>query len=269
MQIHWGVATDAGGRRQANEDSVLAQPPVFAVADGMGGHARGDMASHAAVTELARLAQLDRPVVPEDVTDALGRAAARIRESMAGDESVAGTTVAGAVLTEQDGELFWLVFNVGDSRVYRCTPQQIEQVSVDHSLVQEMVDSGAISRDEARHHPQRNVITRAVGTGPLPQVDFWMLRAGGPEHLVLCSDGLFGELSDAEIGEVVAAAAHPHEAAASLLERAVRDGGANDNVSAVVVAARDEDCEVAGTARRDEHEEAESTLPRAEGRPGE
>src|SRR5699024_12229667 len=92
----------------------------------------------------------------------------------------------------------------------------------------------SISAAEARRHPQRNVITRAVGTGAVPEIDFWMLRAGGSEELVLCSDGLFSELDDAEIADVVAAAGHPHEAAATLLDRAVGDGGANDNVSVVV-----------------------------------
>jgi len=237
---------------------------VFVVADGRGGPARGDMASRTAVTELAGLVHLARPTRPEDVVEALRRAGERIREAMAGEDAVAGTTVAGAVLTEQDGEPFWLVFNVGDSRVYRCTNQDIEQVSVDHSLVQEMVDLGTISRDEARRHPQRNVITRAVGTGAVPEIDFWMLRAGGPERLVLCSDGLFGELTDREIGEVVGAAAHPQEAAAALLDRALQGGGANDNVSVVVVVAHEEDCEVAGTERRGETEEQGTTLPRTE-----
>lgn len=261
MQIHWGVATDAGGRRQANEDSVLAQPPVFAVADGMGGHARGDMASRTVVTELEALAGSDRPLRPEDVSAALTRAGEQIRKAMTGEDAVAGTTVAGAVLTEEDGQPFWLVFNVGDSRVYRWTSQDLEQVSVDHSLVQEMVDSGTISRAEARRHPQRNVITRAVGTGAVPQIDFWMLRAGGPDRLVLCSDGLFGELDDREIAEIVAAAAHPHEAAATLLDRAVQGGGANDNVSVVVVAAGGDD-DVDSTERR-AGEDHGSTLPRA------
>ncbi len=268
MQIHWGVATDAGGRRPANEDSVLAQPPVFVVADGLGGHARGDMASRSAVTELARLSECDRAIRPDDVVAALRQAGDRIREAMAGGDAVAGTTVAGAVLTEQDGEPFWLVFNVGDSRVYRCTHQDIEQVSVDHSLVQEMVDLGTISADEARRHPQRNVITRAVGTGPVPEVDFWMLRAGGPEYLVLCSDGLFGELSDEEIAAVVGAAGHPHEAAATLLDRATQGGGANDNVSVIVVTARDEDVDLDLTQRRDVGDAEESTLPRAEAETG-
>ena len=258
MQIHWGVATDSGGRRQVNEDSVLADPPVFAVADGMGGHARGDMASRAVIAELSRLTGQDRPVRPEEVTAALREAGARIRETMAGQAEVAGSTAVGAVLTEQDGEPFWLVFNVGDSRVYRWTQQRLEQVSVDHSLVQEMVESGAITAAEARRHPQRNVITRAVGSGHVPEIDFWMLRAGGPERLVLCSDGLFGELTDEEIAEVVGAAGHPQEAAATLLDRAVQDGGANDNVSVIVITTGD-DYTTAGAVGG----EQEATLPRA------
>ncbi len=259
MQIHWGVATDAGGRRQVNEDSVLAHPPVFAVADGMGGHARGDMASSTIVEELRRLAELDRAVRPEDVLEALHAAANRIRETMAGQDEVAGSTAVGAVLTEQDGEPFWLVFNVGDSRAYRWTAQGMEQISVDHSLVQEMVDSGALSPAEAREHPQRNVITRAVGTGRVPEVDFWMLRAGGTDQLVLCSDGLFGELRDEEIAEVMAEAAHPQEAAATLVRRAVHGGGAADNVTVVVVGTTN-----GAPAEAADLDESESTLPRVE-----
>lgn len=259
MQIHWGVATDAGGRRQVNEDSVLAQPPVFVVADGMGGHARGDMASSAIVGELGHVAGLERPVRPEDIIEALQVAAHRIRETMAGQDEVAGSTAVGAVLTEQDGEPFWLVFNVGDSRAYRWSAQGIEQVSVDHSLVQEMVDSGALTPAEAREHPQRNVITRAVGTGRIPEVDFWMLRAGGPEQLVLCSDGLFGELRDEEIAEVMAGAGHPQEAAATLLRRAVHGGGAADNVTVVIVGTTE-----GSLAETEDLDESESTLPRVE-----
>ena len=267
METRWGVATDTGGRRQVNEDAVLAEPPVFVVADGMGGHARGDMASSAAVTELRALAReaqaSQRPVAPEDVVATVRRAGAAIRATMAGDggperrDAVAGTTVTGAVLTEQDGDPFWLVFNVGDSRVYRFSASGLVQVSVDHSLVQEMVDAGTISPGEARHHPRRNVITRAVGTGPDPQVDFWMLRVAEGERLLLCSDGLLGELEDGEIAEILAAAPHPHEAARELVARAVDGGGANDNVSVIVV-------EAEVTERTGEDHGSGSTLPRAQ-----
>lgn len=262
METRWGVATDTGGRRQVNEDAVLAEPPVFVVADGMGGHARGDMASAAVVSELRTLAHeaqaSARPVVPEDVAGALRRAAAAIRATMGGvsPDSVAGSTVTGAVRTEQDGEPFWLVFNVGDSRVYRLTSHGMIQVSIDHSLVQEMVDAGTISPGEARHHPRRNVVTRAVGTGPDPQVDFWMLRVTEGERLLLCSDGLLGELEDEAIAEVLAGAEDPQQAATRLLARSLEDGGANDNVTVLVV-------EADRAARSSEEQGSSTTLPRA------
>ena len=271
METRWGVATDTGGRRRVNEDAVLADPPVFVVADGMGGHARGDMASSAVVAELQALAReslaAQRSLSAEDVTAALHRAGTAIRATMSAEDTgdprgaVAGSTVTGAVLTEQDGEPFWLVFNVGDSRVYRSTSQGLDQISVDHSLVQEMVDAGTINRTQAREHPQRNVITRAVGTGPDPQVDFWMLRVGEDERLLLCSDGLLGELDDDVIAAVVRDAPHPHEAATTLVARAIAGGGANDNVSVVVVEA--EPSEAGSGPRGTEDQRAGATLPRA------
>ncbi|MFC4555213.1 PP2C family protein-serine/threonine phosphatase [Georgenia faecalis] len=237
MRTQWGVATDTGGHRRVNEDAVLARPPVFVVADGMGGHARGDMASRTVVAELAALASGDAPLRPDDVRAAVGRAASRIRETMAADAepAAAGSTLAGVVLTEQDGEPYWLVLNVGDSRVYRSAATGLEQVSVDHSLVQELVDAGTIDAEQARRHPQRNVITRAVGTGAVPDVDFWMLRALAGERLLVCSDGLVEELSDAEIGEVLGGAGDAPAVAEALVARAMGDAGARDNVTALVV----------------------------------
>ncbi|GAA1642139.1 hypothetical protein GCM10009790_24550 [Georgenia ruanii] len=238
----WGVATDTGGRRSVNEDAALAQPPVFVVADGMGGHARGDMASRTVVAALRELAERGGPIGASDIEAALERAAREIRTTMAADtatpfggpESVAGTTVAGAVRTELDGAAHWLVLNVGDSRVYRFADGELHQVSVDHSLVQEMVDAGTLSPAAARTHPRRNVITRAVGTSDEVEADFWVLPIRPGERLLLCTDGLIGELEDAEIAEVLRTAPDPTQAAEELLRRAVT-GGANDNVTVVVV----------------------------------
>ncbi|WP_240645800.1 PP2C family serine/threonine-protein phosphatase [Georgenia sp. SYP-B2076] len=238
------MATDAGGHRAANEDAALAQPPVFAVADGMGGHARGEMASQMVVEELAALA--GRPparIGPADVGAAVDRAVARIRETMAAEagaafdpvRDTAGTTVAGVVRTQDDdGTPSWLVLNVGDSRVYRYSDGALRQVSVDHSLVQEMVDAGELDAAAARTHPRRNVITRAVGAAAETEIDFWVLHPGPGERLLMCTDGLVGELEDAEIAEVLAAVPDAQEAADALLRRAL-DGGANDNVTVVVV----------------------------------
>ncbi|MEE6295111.1 PP2C family protein-serine/threonine phosphatase [Georgenia wangjunii] len=281
MHTQWGAATDAGGRRRMNEDAVLTRPPVFVVADGMGGHARGDMASRAVVAELERLADpaSTAPPRPRDVERAVLRAAERIRQVMAeetagtgasGRERMAGTTVAGAVLTEQDGEAYWLVLNVGDSRVYRCTQTVLEQVSVDHSLVQELVDAGTIDAEQARRHPNRNVITRAVGTGADPEVDFWMLRANPRERMLVCSDGLVGELNEAEIADVVRGAHDPQAAADALVARAMAGGGASDNVSAVVVEVVHDRGGVEETARTgaaDDEQREGSTRPRADAVP--
>lgn len=243
MRMQWGTATHAGGRRSHNEDSLLAVPPVFAVADGMGGHAHGDVASRTVVEALRELAGQAVPVRPEDVVAALQAAAEEIRGVTAqeridpgttGRGPVAGTTVAGAVLTEEDGEAYWLVLNVGDSRVYRFHRGRLEQVSVDHSVVQELVDAGALSAAEAAEHPQRHVITRAVGTGELPEVDFWMLRPRPGGRLLMCTDGLVGELAEDEIAGVLRRRADPQITASELVARAVR-GGAEDNVTVVVV----------------------------------
>ncbi|MCK6209445.1 protein phosphatase 2C domain-containing protein [Georgenia sp. EYE_87] len=276
----WGVATDAGGRRSVNEDAAFAQEPVFVVADGMGGHARGEMASQAVVEAFRALAARgSRHIGADEVGAAVREAAATIRRTMEeeaarsqadGRETVAGTTVAGVVLTEQDGEPYWLVLNVGDSRVYRFSAGRLQQVSVDHSLVQEMVDAGTIDAAEARTHPRRNVITRAIGTGPDAEVDFWMLRVQPGERILLCTDGLVGELDDAHIADVLASVASPVQAAQTLLCHAVT-GGASDNVTVVVVDAPDEASAAGTTARtpgsadEDEDEDEDGTTLPGEG----
>jgi protein phosphatase len=275
----WGVATDAGGRRSVNEDAAFAQEPVFVVADGMGGHARGEMASQAVADAFRALAARgSRHISADEVDAAVREAAAVIRRTMEEDarsetevrEAVAGTTVAGVVLTEQDGEPYWLVLNVGDSRVYRFSAGQLQQVSVDHSLVQEMVDAGTIDAAQARTHPRRNVITRAIGTGPDAEVDFWMLRVQPGERILLCTDGLVGELDDAHIAGILATVASPAQAAQTLLCHAVT-GGASDNVTVVVVDAPDEASAAGTTARTpgsadEDEDEAGTTLPGEGGR---
>jgi PPM family protein phosphatase len=273
----WGVATDAGGRRSVNEDAAYAQEPVFVVADGMGGHARGEMASQTVVDAFRALAQRgSRHISADEVDQVVREAAAAIRRTMQqetvsgwaetdGREAVAGTTVAGVVLTEQDGDPYWLVLNVGDSRVYRFSQGRLQQISVDHSLVQEMVDAGTIDAAEARKHPRRNVITRAIGTGADAEVDFWMLRVQPGERILLCTDGLVGELDDAHIAEIMSTVGDASQAAQTLVCHACA-GGASDNVTVVVVDAPDE-ARVADTTARtpatadDDEDEAGTTLP--------
>ncbi len=231
MRTLWGTATDRGRLRNLNEDSLLAYPPVFLVADGMGGHAAGDVASKLVVDEFSALAGRESASADE-IHECFGRTGQRIRETLSG--KTAGTTVSGVAITEHEGDKYWLVFNIGDSRVYRLAEGELEQISVDHSVVQELVDRGDISIEEARHHPERHVITRAVGTGIAPEPDYWMLPAGQQDRLLICSDGLTTELNDAQIQDALTTLTDPQQTADWLVEAAVNSGG-RDNVTVVVV----------------------------------
>ncbi len=231
MRTSWGSATDRGRVREVNEDALLTFPPVFLVADGMGGYDAGDLASRIAIEEFAGLAGV--AVGVDDVQACFARSAARMCTEFTGARQ-GGTTLAGAVLTAVDGEPYWLVFNVGDSRVYRLADGRLEQVTVDHSVAQELAEAGVISPDQVGSHPDRHVLTRAIGTGKAPEPDYWMLPAGPSERLLLCTDGLVRELSGAEVARTLAAATDPQEAADRLVRAAVARGG-RDNVSVVVV----------------------------------
>ena len=229
----WGVATDAGRVREKNEDCVFARPPVFLVADGMGGHADGEIASSLAVEEFAKLAARDA-LTRDDVAAAIDRANRKI-VSYAADHAKLGmgTTVSGVALSCPGGVAHWLVFNVGDSRVYRYDSEGIEQMTHDHSEVQELVDTGQILADEARHHRLRSVVTRALGSDPAPDIDMWLLPMVQGERLMICSDGLVAELSDRRITESLGG--EPPAVAAETLVRNAVDAGGRDNVSVIVV----------------------------------
>lgn len=232
MRTSWGSATDRGLVRRINEDALLAYPPVFLVADGMGGHAAGDVASRLAVEEFAQLA--GRPVAEPDEVHACFRRTARRLRTVVEAGRTAGTTVAGVGVAAYDGAEYWLVFNIGDSRVYRLADGVLEQISVDHSVVQELIDAGQIAPEQADEHPERHVVTRAIATSGEPAPDYWLIPAGPGDRLLVCTDGLTIELSDARIHQVLAGVPDPQEAAEQLVAEAVAAGG-RDNVSAVVV----------------------------------
>ena len=233
VRLAWASATDVGHRRQGNEDSYVAGVPVFAVADGMGGHSAGDLASQAVVT---RLAEIDGGefVNPELVEQALLLATEDITVIATDSELGAGTTVTGAVLTLKDDDPYFAVFNIGDSRVYKFESHDLIQITTDHSVVQELVESGALSREEAEHHPDSNIITRAVGFTSRPFPDFWMLPLRTGLRLLICSDGLTKEVSDDRLRMHLAAGMSPCETAGALVDAALAAGG-RDNVTAVVV----------------------------------
>jgi protein phosphatase len=253
FDLDFGSATDVGKVREANEDAVWAGPRLFVVADGMGGHAAGEVAAGLALQRLMPLAQrLDLRV--DDLVAAIADANAAILEVTAQrSETVGmGTTVSGVYLGEFGGSPHWFVFNVGDSRVYRCTGDLLVQVTVDHSEVEELLGAGRITAEQARVYPRRNVITRSLGTNPAPVPDIWVLPAVSAETFVICSDGLPLEVDDADI-RATAAADLPAQEIADRLCRMAVDAGGRDNVSVVVVrlctAATGESADVATAPR--------------------
>lgn len=225
-----GAATSPGMVRRVNEDSFLAVPPLFAVADGMGGHGAGDLASRLAIEAMATAAR-QAALSPEGVLDAL-EAANHDIVTHEGSNGM-GTTITGLALLETPGGDHLMVFNVGDSRVYRCAGGQLEQVTVDHSEVEELVQAGVITRDQARVHPRRNIVTRALGTVPASRPDYWLLAATPGERFLACSDGLYTELPDEAILALLAAGS-PQAAAQELVAAAERAGG-HDNVTVIVI----------------------------------
>ena len=228
-----GLATDVGRLRELNEDALVAEPPLFAVADGMGGHAAGEVAADLALQEMRSLATLAF-VGSQEVVEAIAHANQRIVEHGSGESQGMGTTLAGLCLGTVGGSPHWIVFNVGDSRVYRFADGVLEQLTTDHSEVQEMVAAGQISADQARVHPNRNIITRSLGTQPAPVPDVWVIPAGEAETYLVCSDGLTGEVTDAEIRQVLDHGAVAQSSADDLCGLALAAGG-HDNISVVIV----------------------------------
>jgi serine/threonine protein phosphatase PrpC len=253
VRFAFSAASDVGSVRKVNEDSYLAQAPVFLVADGMGGHARGDAASQTVIRVFTEHIETDAPSTPERILDAIHSSNDAVRALSAADDygtAVSGTTLAGVAFVDAGDEvgLHWMVFNVGDSRVYAWDGRSLEQLSVDHSAVQEMVDAGFISAEEAENHPERNVITRAIGADESVEADVWLLPAGGRHTFLICSDGLTKELSPAEIASVVAATENASGATVSeALVTAALERGGRDNVTVVFL----ESATDAGRSSRD------------------
>jgi PPM family protein phosphatase len=255
MQVESAAASDVGRVRAVNEDSYLTLPQMAVVADGMGGHACGDVASALTVATFGVLGQIS-PLLPETVIGGVAQANRAILEETARlpERQGMGTTVAGVALVDQGGSPHWLVFNVGDSRVYRVADGAVLQLTVDHSEVADLVAAGTITAADARTHPLRNVVTRSLGTMPAPAPDTWLLPAEPGDRFLICSDGLYAELDDRQIATVLAGAAGLAEGAQALVDAAV-DAGGRDNVTVVLAA---------GSLRPGAAEEvAATTLPRS------
>lgn len=234
ITLAWATRTDVGLRRTTNEDALVAAPPVFAVADGMGGHAAGDVASAIAVEALGRLAD-NRGVTRREVLEAIRGADAEIWDRATGDSTGMGTTITGLVTATSDtGTDTIVAFNVGDSRSYLLRDAHLTQVSHDHSVVQELVDDGTITAEQARTHPERNVITRSLGAGVGLDIDWWVIDPLAGDRFLLCSDGLFKEADDSFLAEVLTDSDDLEDAATRLLDAAL-DAGGTDNITLVIV----------------------------------
>ncbi|OVE82825.1 Stp1/IreP family PP2C-type Ser/Thr phosphatase [Natronolimnobius baerhuensis] len=227
--------TDVGRQREHNEDTLFGtqltdNTKLLAVADGMGGHAAGDVASQLAIDTLEETLGGDSIPPRTEWKDLLESAivdANRAIHDQCNERSRMGTTVVVALV--RSGEV--LLANVGDSRAYTLTESSIEQVTTDQSLVQELVDQGKLTSEEAAEHPQRNVISQALGTDETVEPDFY--EVSGADTLLLCSDGLTEEVADETIHELIHEAPTLAKGADLLVERANENGG-SDNVSVLL-----------------------------------
>lgn len=225
----FGSRTDVGSVRDHNEDSLIVRPPLFAVADGMGGHEAGEVASEIAVDVLAQLA----PEHPDG--DALAQAIVEanheiIRASFDGrGREGMGTTMTAAML---EGERL-VIAQVGDSRAYLLHLGKMQQLTRDHSLMADMIEAGKITPEAARVHPQRSVITRALGSDPNTTADIYEINVQAGDRLLLCSDGLYSMVTDSQIETVLKRTSDPQLCAAQLVNEAI-GGGGHDNITVIV-----------------------------------
>ena len=224
--------TDTGRRRRQNEDAYVCEPPLFAIADGMGGAQAGELASRVAAAAIEETAV--EASGEEGLVAIVRTANARVFERALQDPAVAGmgTTATVALVDEEAGTI--ALAHVGDSRAYRYRDGALEQLTSDHSLVGEMVRSGRLTEDEAAVHPHRSVITRALGTEPEVEVDTSTIDVAPGDLLLLCSDGLSAMVRDDEIARVVGASGGDPTVAGEELVRAANAAGGDDNVTVVL-----------------------------------
>jgi len=234
LELRWSYATDRGRRREVNQDAVLAEYPLFIVADGMGGHIGGEIASASAVDRL-RAVVAKGEVTPKIIEKALARAVGDIASHPEATDEGTGTTVTGVYLDLSDpAEPTWVTLNIGDSRVYLFRDGGLAQVTTDHSVVQELISAGRLTPEEAENHPYGNVITRAVGPSDGVVPDYVRLEVVDGDRFVICSDGLTKELTDYGILHFLLQHDDPTEAVDDMLEAALENGG-RDNVTIVVL----------------------------------
>jgi PPM family protein phosphatase len=228
----WDVVTDTGRRRLGNEDAYVVEPPLFVIADGMGGARAGEIAAGLAAAAFEEAASETRDET--GLESIIADANRRIWERSLADPATAGmgTTITVALVDEPGGRITF--GHVGDSRAYRVRDGEIEQVTTDHSLVAELVQSGVLTPEEAERHPQRSAITRALGTEAAVEADIFTIEAEVDDLFLLCSDGLSDMLTDREMATAIAAAGADPKVAAEALVKAANARGGEDNVTVVL-----------------------------------
>ncbi len=221
--------TDTGRRRRHNEDAYVCEPPLFAVADGMGGAQAGELASNLAAAALRD--EGSRGGGEERVDELIQEANRRVYERQTQDSSATGMGTTMTVALVEDGHV--AIGHVGDSRAYLIRDRRLEQLTEDHSLVAELVRSGKLSPEEAEGHPQRSVITRALGTDPDVDVDTFSVETKPGDLFLLCSDGLTAMVDDETILREVERNREDLTAASKALVKAANRGGGDDNITVV------------------------------------
>ncbi len=224
--------TDTGRRRRRNEDAFICEPPLFAVADGMGGARAGEVAAGLAAAALEEAGSETRGA--EGVAALIVEANKRIWERSLNDPRTTGmgTTVTAALVDAASGAV--AIGHVGDSRAYLLRDETLEQLTTDHSLVAELVESGVLTPEEAERHPQRSAITRALGTEPTVEVDAFTMQAEPGDLFLVCSDGLSAMLSDEAVSSAIETADRDPERAADALVAAANARGGEDNITVVL-----------------------------------
>ncbi|HUZ44440.1 MAG TPA: PP2C family serine/threonine-protein phosphatase [Acidimicrobiales bacterium] len=235
IELSIGAATHVGRNpgRTNNEDRYLVTDQVWAVADGVGGHAGGEVAAGVAVDVIAT--QFD-PSRPRPLASVIEEANQAVWQKAGSDPELTGmaTTITAIARLDADGADHLIVANVGDSRTYLLRQGELSQLSVDHSQVEEMVRDGLISRQEAARHPYRHVVTRVLGMEPEVRVDTWDIIPAPGDRFLLCSDGLIDEVDDATIAAILQEGG-PTQATVDRLVGTALDNGGSDNVTVVLL----------------------------------
>jgi serine/threonine protein phosphatase PrpC len=235
LRVRVGACTDVGRVREGNEDAYMVRDPLFAVADGMGGHQGGEVASNLALERLERATDGD-----SDLADVVREANRAVFEQAAQDPGLAGMGTTLTAVRVQDERLH--LAHVGDSRMYLLRDGRLDRITRDHTVVEQMVDQGRMTAEDAKIHPQRSILTRALGVDEDIQVDESDVDVRPGDRVLLCSDGLTGMVDEDRILSILTDTPDPQAACGALIE-AANEAGGQDNITAVVLDVLDDKSE--------------------------